>query len=286
MLIVGGDSSIGSALNNRLLSEGYNVTSSSRRRGDYNYKSLYLDLQDRSSFLSLKHLHFDAVVLCGGITSIQECEKNPVLSRQVNVDGTLALANLLADSGCHLLFLSTNMVFDGSKPKAQPFDIKNPITEYGRQKAEVEDALLMRFPTAVIIRFGKVLRPNFPLFIEWVESLRSGKYIHPYANRAIAPISLALAVEILSWLIAKKAQGVFQATAEYEITYAEAAFTIAQLSQGDISLIKPIKAPISHVTQSISTHSFTHSSLAFSAELLSDFNAPMPAQALQYALSH
>lgn len=284
VLIVGGDGIIGSALNKRLLAAGYQVISSTRRPGDHGDTSLYLDLQDPASFLTIKDHRFDTAVLCGAITSIQKCEQNPEQTKQVNVDGTLALADLLAESGSHLVFLSTNMVFDGSKPNAQSSDAKNPLTEYGRQKAAVEDALLALSRKAAIIRLGKVLPPIFPLFTEWLQRLQSGNCIHPHANRTMAPISLAFATDILAWLIAQRRHGIFQATASYDITYADAAYRLANLSQNDSSLIEPIHAPLLHATKGSHPPLLAYTALEFSPEFLPSFSPPTPDQALHYAL--
>lgn len=283
VLIVGGDGTIGSALNKRLLAEGNQVTCSTRRPGGHGDSSLYLDLQDPASFLPIKDRRFDATVLCGAITSIQKCEETPERTRQVNVDGTLALADLLAEAGSHLVFLSTNMVFDGIKPNAQLSDARNPLTEYGRQKAAVEVALLEFNIKASIIRLGKVLPPNFPLFKEWLELLRSGNCIHPHANRTMAPISLAFAIDILSWLVAQKNHGIFQATASHDISYADAAFKLAEIFKSDSYLIKPVNAPLFHATKEICSPSFAYTSLEFSPEFEPYFSRPTPDQALQYA---
>lgn len=283
VLIVGGDSVIGSALNKYLLAEGYKVTRTTRRNGNHCDTSVYLDLQEPASFVTIKNRHFDATVICGAITSIQKCEQNPVQTRLVNVDGTLAIADLLAESGSHLLFLSTNMVFDGGKPTTEASEIRNPLTEYGRQKAAVEEALVAASYKAAIIRLGKVLPRNFPLFKDWLERLRSGKCIYPHANRTMAPISLDLATDILSWLISQKRQGIFQATASHDITYADAAFRLANLSRSDSSLIKPINAPMLQATEGIQPQPVSYNALEFSPEFIPSFSLPTPDQALEYA---
>lgn len=286
VLIVGGDSTIGSALNQRLLAEGYQVTCSTRRPGNFGEKSLYLDLQNQDSFLTIKDRRFDAAVFCGAITSIQKCEQNPAQTRKVNVDGTLALADLLAEAGSHLVFLSTNMVFDGSKPNAKSSDARNPLTEYGRQKAAAEEYLLATESTVSIIRLGKVIPHDFPLFTEWLGRLRSGNPIHPHGNRTMAPISLTFATDILSWLIDEKRHGIFHATANCDITYAEAAFKLANLSKSDSSLIEPINAPLLYSAKGLQALPFACTALEFSPEFLPSFSAPTPEQALYNVLQH
>jgi dTDP-4-dehydrorhamnose reductase len=285
VLIVGGDSIIGSALNKHLLTKGYRVTSTTRRHGNHDNVSLYLDLQDQNSYSILKDRRFDTAILCGAITSIQMCEENPEQTRKVNVDGTLALANLLSDCVNHLIFLSTNLVFDGRKPYAKSSDIINPAIEYGRQKAIVEENLLTFNCKTAIIRFGKILPPNFPLFCEWLDSLRSGRCIHPHANRTMAPISLSFAIEVLMWLIVNEQVGIFQATASCDITYEDVALRLATRSRSDPALVVPINAPL--LNSDMGNHSplLTYNALDFSPELLLSFSPPTPDQALFYALN-
>lgn len=282
VLIVGGDSLIGSSLNKRLLAEGYQVTCTTRRHRDCGNSSVYLDLQNPDSFASIKSQRFDTAVLCGAVTSIQKCEDNPEQTRKINVNGTVTLADFLSGAGTHLVFLSTNMVFDGSKPYAKAYDSRTPLTEYGRQKAAVEDALHVAKLSSAIVRLGKVLSSDLPLFCEWLKNLRAGHRIHPHRNRFMAPISLAYATDILSLIIGKKMKGVFHATASSDITYVDAAYRLAMLARCNPALIQPVNAPLLYDCRGACLPLFTHTTLEFSSELLPFFSAPSPEIALRY----
>ena len=137
VLIVGVDSIIGSALEKALISDGYCVTGSTRRLSPLTYNRIYLDLGD-PSYINLSNISFDIAVICGAITSLGICEDYSSTSRKINVDGTVKLGNLIKQSGA-FNFLSTNLVFDGTKPHYLADDPPNPLTEYGKQKAEVEN---------------------------------------------------------------------------------------------------------------------------------------------------
>jgi dTDP-4-dehydrorhamnose reductase len=284
VLIVGGDSTIGSALSRRLLAEGYQVTCSTRRPGNHGVCSVYLDLHEPATFLSLQNRRFDTAVLCGAAASIRQCEESPEQTRLINVDGTLAVAGLLRDSGSHLVFLSTNMVFDGSKPYARASDVRSPVTEYGRQKALVEEALLAPRHQASVVRLGKVIPAGFSLFNEWLERLRTGQRIHPYYNCSMAPVSLKFVTDILLWVVSRKYLGVLQATASCDITYADAAHKLAQFVQADSSLIEPVKAPLCYNRIGTQTQIPAYTSLEFSPEFMHIFSAPSPEEALRYAI--
>jgi hypothetical protein len=84
-------------------------------------------------------------------------------------------------------------------------------------------------------------------------------------------------------LIAQKKHGIFQATAKYDITYADTALKLAMLSQSDSSLIKPVNAPLVHAAKGIEPPPFAYTALEFSPEFLSFFSPPTPEQALHYA---
>src|SRR5512140_1613839 len=51
------------------------------------------------------------VIHCAALSRSTDCEANPKLARLVNVEATALLAELTAN--CRLVFLSTDLVFDG-----------------------------------------------------------------------------------------------------------------------------------------------------------------------------
>src|SRR5690606_13067764 len=97
----------------------------------------------------------DVAFLCAGVSSMERCRTEPERARRVNVAGTIAVAQRLLDRGAHLVYLSSNQVFDGSKPKRRGDEPTCPRSEYGRQKAHVEQALSGQ--RACIVRLTKVL---------------------------------------------------------------------------------------------------------------------------------
>jgi len=243
VLIVGADGTIGSSLALELHSLGCHVTATTRRTYPSIDGRLYLDLDNLDSLISLKEMRFDTAILCAAITSIRACEANPCASERINVKGIIHLACILTGMGTHIIYLSTNMVFDGRKPLCLPDEIRNPTTEYGRQKAQVEEWLLRNIPSSAIIRFGKVLPKRFHLFAQWQSSLVLNNEITPYADMLMAPIPLDTATDILTKLHLTGKSGIFQATACLDISYADAAFYLAFLCNKDPQLVRPIFAP-------------------------------------------
>jgi dTDP-4-dehydrorhamnose reductase len=97
--------------------------------------------------------------------SQKACEENYPATYAINVTATVELAERLIEAGAFVVFLSTNLVFDGTLPRGLPITRLNPQTAYGQQKAEAEQTLLDMAPDCVaIVRLTKVLDRGFPWF--------------------------------------------------------------------------------------------------------------------------
>src|SRR5437764_879665 len=90
-----------------------------------------------------------------------------------------------------VLIVGADGVFDGQHPHRLPTDPVSPVTEYGRQKAEVERHLLTMDAPAAVVRLTKVLQPGFPLLRGWVDALKIGEPILPFSDMVMAPVTLA-----------------------------------------------------------------------------------------------
>jgi S-adenosylmethionine synthetase len=62
------------------------------------------------------------------------------------------LALLCKSKGIMLIYISTDYVFDGTKPPYEVDDKPNPLQFYGESKLGGENAIREVFPEAVILR--------------------------------------------------------------------------------------------------------------------------------------
>ncbi len=134
-LIVGGDSYIGSALHGLWSKRGVACSASTRKELLSPADCLTIDLEKRIWPTQLEG--YSIAIICAGINDVSVCENNVEFTRKVNVDGVIALARGLSKNGTSLYLLSSTRVFDGSKPFPKTTSKLCPVTEYGRQKAEV-----------------------------------------------------------------------------------------------------------------------------------------------------
>ena len=283
VLIVGGNSTIGSELYKVLSSQGFIVDVTTRKESNISSNYYFLDLTDKKSFNSISNHYYNTAIICSAITSIAECDKDPSFSYIVNVDAIIDIIDRLSDLGTHVIFISTSLVFDGSIAFPGPLNRKNPLCHYAEQKSIVEDYLLANYLSATIIRFSKVIPPKYPLFADWISSLTLGKPIYPFKDKNLSPVTLSYTVLILAWLVKHRQSGLYQVSSKSEITYLDAALYLAELKCLDTSLVIPTRSFSCAISDGIDNKPL-FSTLQFSPQLSVVFSIPSPYYAIRESL--
>jgi dTDP-4-dehydrorhamnose reductase len=91
------------------------------------------------------------VIHCAALSKSPECEANPALARKLNVEVPALLAELAAD--IPLVFLSTDLVFDGRTGNYDEAAPVNPLSVYAETKATAEKVVLAN-PKHTVIRMS------------------------------------------------------------------------------------------------------------------------------------
>lgn len=112
----------------------------------------------------------DAVIHCAAWTDVDAAEKteNAQKVHAVNVDGTYNIAAACRDTGCKLMFISTDYVFDGkgTTPWPPDCDSYHPLNAYGRSKLEAEKAVMGLMEKYFIVRTAWAFGMNGKNFIK------------------------------------------------------------------------------------------------------------------------
>lgn len=219
ILVIGSDGKIGSELVKYYESQNHTVFKTTRNAEKINEKNYLLDLSENSSNWPSGWPKIDVVFFCASITSVQYCENEPEISYKINVLSTQKLLKIFSDLGFFIIYISSNMVFDGLKPFANVDDKPNPRTEYGKQKAEIENYLLNLIDNSAIVRLGKVVTFDMSLINNWILKLKKGNTISAFTDMFISPISIEFTLNLLSKIAQTKMQGIFQATSNQDISY-------------------------------------------------------------------
>ena len=238
-LIIGGDSRLGRALTSRLSEDGDLTVVTTRRMDTLADDRVFLD------FATFRPEHVppaDVAFLCAGETSLENCHQHPLATRRVNVEGTVELANILLRQGTFVVFLSTNLVFDGGTPHVCADADRRPTTVYGHQKAEAERLLLDLGDRIAVVRLAKVLPRHFPRFRSWRHQLQEGQCVDAFVDLNIAPVPLDFAVELIGRIGKEKLAGIWQASASEQFSYYETAKRLADRCNANQELIHGVSA--------------------------------------------
>ncbi|MCX5783024.1 MAG: SDR family oxidoreductase [Elusimicrobia bacterium] len=116
-------------------------------------KTFLLDVLNKQAVNELFEKYgFSAVVHCAGAANVDYVEKNYAESLESNVSGAVHIAEACKMAGAHLIYVSTNAVFDGENA---PYDEKsplNPVNKYGHMKVECEKVVAETLQNFTIAR--------------------------------------------------------------------------------------------------------------------------------------
>ncbi len=155
-----------------------------------------LDLADAKACAAIVREHRpDWVLNAGAYTAVDKAESEPELASAVNAGAPEAFARALAETGGHLLQVSTDFVFNGEQGSPyRPEQAVDPIGVYGRSKAEGEQRARAALPAdrCCVLRTSWVYGPvgkNFCLTMLRLHALRaeSGEPLAVVADQVGCP---------------------------------------------------------------------------------------------------
>jgi dTDP-4-dehydrorhamnose reductase len=164
--LIGASGLLGRALANELAAATqWQVVRTAFRHGDVN--TVTLDIRDEGAVRAfISEQVPDAIVVAAAERRPDVCENDPALARALNVDALRFIASAAQGVGSWVLSISTDYVFDGTRPPYRPDDAPNPLNAYGRSKLDGEQALLHSGAQACVLRLPLLYGP----VIDWGES--------------------------------------------------------------------------------------------------------------------
>jgi len=245
LLVVGADGLLGRALTLHISGQGEPVTPTALLKTDLP-NAIHFDLT-ANTWPTLPPSR--TAIICAAVTSQDQCRKDPVGARNINVVLTLKLARQLIAADTFVVFISTNLVFDGSKPIRQPDEPRCPRTEYGRHKAEVEQALAQWPDNAAIVRLTKVFHSGLPLLKKWREELSLGRPVNAFSDYVCSPIHLATVIAGIARVAGERRPGIWQFSGLEDVSYSTLAQWVAKRCGASQSLIHSVPAPAGAVEE-------------------------------------
>ena len=189
-----------------------------------------VDITNQNQVQALFQRHQPEVVInCAAFTAVDACESNVEASMAVNARGPELLALSCREHGSRLIQVSTDYVFDGSRPAPQPYlegDSASPTSMYGKSKLAGEEAVQAVLDNHLIIRTAWLYGIGNKNFLKTMLRLaisdpkRTIKVVNDQHGSLTWSWRLALQIERL---LSTDLTGILHATAEGHSTWYEGA---------------------------------------------------------------
>jgi dTDP-4-dehydrorhamnose reductase len=183
----------------------------------------------------------DAVIHAAALSSMAACYQDPDRARRVNTEGTAVLAGLADRAGIRFVYVSTDLVFDGTRGGYHEEDLPAPVSVYGRSKADAEPAALAcrrGLVARVSLMFGPTLvgRPSF--FDEQIAALTEQRPVTLFADEWRTPLGYATAAKALVELLSADVTGVLHVGGPERLSRLEMGQRLAAFLGADASVIR------------------------------------------------
>lgn len=183
----------------------------------------------------------DVIIHCASLTNVDQCENEREIAQRVNVGATRHLVDRIQGTNPHLIYISTDSVYDGLSGNFKESDPVQPKNYYGRTKYQGELEIL-KAESPLVLRtniFGWNIRPKKSLG-EWVlQSLEDGNSINGFSDAYFSSIYTMELARILDLAIQKGITGVFNCGSADSCSKLAFAQKIASYFGLDPSLITP-----------------------------------------------
>lgn len=148
------------------------------------------------------------VVHCAAQAKPDPCEADPAGTRAVNVAGTAALAAAAAAAGARFFFFSSDQVHDGRTGLYGDGVPASPLSEYGRQKADAEAAVLAAGGDPLVFRLALCFGFSPPGALpNWTDDMRAalaaGRPVRVFTDQKRSMLAVTDAAELAARAAAK-----------------------------------------------------------------------------------
>jgi dTDP-4-dehydrorhamnose reductase len=187
--------------------------------------------------LTLKRVDADVVVHCAAYTDVDGCELDEARAMRVNADGT---RHLLEVSDAFVVYVSTDYVFDGTKPK--PYvesDPTRPMNAYGRSKLAGEQ--LVDQSRGAVVRTSWIVGRSGRNMVKTILRLMDGdgpmRFVDDQRGHPTIASDLAL---MLKRIGAEQRTGTWHVTNQGAVSWYEFARGVVEAAGGDPRRVAPI----------------------------------------------
>jgi len=231
ILITGANGQLGHELVRATVAAGHEVVATSHETLDITDK---LAVDD-----AITAARPDVVIHAAAWTAVDACESDPDKAMLVNGTATKYIADAAHAVGAHVVYISTDYVFDGSKTSAyDEEDAPNPQSVYGASKLAGERAL---GPNDAIVRIAWVCGFYGGNMVKTILRLAEQPQLKFVDDQIGNPTFADDAAEMIVRIATEKRSGTWHVTNQGDVSWYEFAREVLMAAGFDANKVAPIK---------------------------------------------
>ncbi|MDZ7675244.1 MAG: dTDP-4-dehydrorhamnose reductase [Acidimicrobiales bacterium] len=233
VLVTGAGGQLGTDLVDHCTVMGDDVVAPARRD---------LDVADRRAVDAALAVHRpDVVFHTAAWTAVDDCESDPARAFRDNALAVRWVADGCRRAGAHLVHVSTDYVFDGTKdgPYTE-WDEPRPASVYGASKRAGEREALDHAPGTAVVRTSWVMGTHGRNMLKTVLSLRDRDELAFVDDQRGCPSFTADLATGLRHVAEARLPGVFHLTNRGDVSWYELVCEILEIAGADPGKVRPI----------------------------------------------
>jgi len=206
-----------------------------------------MDLTDAASVAAaLDTARPQVIVHAAAMTDPDACERDPAAATAVNVAGCARLVEHARRLGSKVVYISTDLVFDGVRGDYAEDDKARPLSVYGRSKLDAEGVVLRERRTGrpAVIRSSLIYgwgSPASGTFFSAVHAaLRAGGRMRLFTDQLRNPILEADIAAAVILVIERDLEGLYHAGGPESVSRLEFGKAVCDVFGFDERLLEPI----------------------------------------------
>ena len=233
-LIIGASGLLGSIIFRylKISSEVYGTSFSSR--STYDGSLVALDAGNSDALYKLvDDISPTRIINCMGLVSVEQCEKRPEASWQLNAEIPARLARITYDRKIQLVHISTDHFDSIKKLPRYEDDECFAVNQYGRSKLQAEKFIQANDAKALILRtnfFGKSLRNHNSLLDFSMLKLASNQKFYGFEDVLFSPVGATQIACFLQDDRSKLVKGILNFTSREIISKYDFHILVAQIA--------------------------------------------------------
>lgn len=235
VLIVGASSFIGLRLFHHLLDDPALEVVGTYYEHCKDPRFVHLDIANPAELEStIQAVRPDTILWVAGTKNLKKCEEEPAYARKINTTPVEELVRILAGLALapHLVFISTDYVFEGTRGRYSDTDAPNPRTHYGKSNLLAEHCLQQTPFDLSIVRTSAVMGRH-GTFFEWVTTaMRQSQPIDLFDDVYFSPTPIGLLLKCLATIVENRMVGVFHVCGDERMSRYEFAVALQRRHPG------------------------------------------------------